>query len=381
MAPSLRILAILVLMPVAWQIPCLRAQPLFEQTDVFVGGQDGINTYRIPALICTKKGTLLAFSEGRKDNSMDGSPTDLVLKRSLGNVGAWSPLTGGHPSRRSTETVMTWQPMQILIHSLRGEAYMNPVPVIDRTDGTIYLLVNDYPPPWADVPADIWLMRSKDEGATWSAPIDITATVGRKELGPGTGIQLRSGRIMVPAYDGVVFSDDHGKTWNSSGKAGGTADETQVVELVDGSLILNRRGKPNRILMISRDKGESWGEPFGDPALVDSGCQGSLIRYTRRDEVYGTNRLLFANPADPRGRFNVTVRLSYDEGKSWPVAKVIKYGPGAYSSMTVFPDGSIGIIYETGEDNEGFADPYAKLAFARFNLEWLTEGKDHLDRR
>lgn len=383
MTQKSRIVTLLALTLIVCKGPALHAQTFFEGTDLFVGGQDNINTYRIPSLICTKDGTVLAFSEGRKDNSTDGSPTDLVLKRSPGTAGRWTPANSGepHPAGRSRQTVMMWLPMQTLIHSQHGEAYMNPVPVIDRSDGTIYLLVNYYPPPYQDLPADIWLMKSTDEGATWSDAVDITASVGQHELGPGDGIQLRSGRLMVQDYNGVVFSDDHGKSWKSSGIAAGAVNETQVVELVDGTLILNRRGDPNRLDMISKDQGQSWGEPVPDPALSDFDCQGSLIRYTRQDDGASRNRLLFSHPAGPGGRFNLTVRVSYDEGKSWPVAKTIRNGPGAYSSMMVFPDGSIGILYETGNTYNGVVDHYGKLVFARFTLEWLTEGKDRLEQK
>jgi len=369
----------------------LHAEGLYEQTDLFVGGQDDYNTYRIPSLICTKSGTLLAFSEGRRDDSADGTPTDIVLKRSLGNSGIWAPAflplkTEGR-SRRNT---MMWLPLQVVIRSTHGEAYMNPVPVIDRTDGAIYLLANLYPQPYKDLPAEIWLIKSTDEGATWSKPVDITPGTGRKELGPGDGIQLQSGRLMVQGYDGVIFSDDHAKTWRSGGVVSGALNETQVVELADGSLMFTKRGAPSRLVMLSKDQGESWSEPVRDPNLPDPDCQGSLIRYTREDE--GRNRLLFANPvsgaiaagtveSDPRGRFNVTVRLSYDEGKSWPVAKLIHKGPGAYSSMTVFPDGSIGILFETGETYDSYVDHYGKLVFARFTLDWLTDGRDYLEKK
>jgi sialidase-1 len=394
MARKSQIVALLILTLIVREGAALHAQALFEETEVFVGGQDDINTYRIPSLICTKNGTLLAFSEGRKEVSMDGTPTDLVLKRSLGNGSEWTPSgSPGHTKDgRSRKRDMTWLPMQTLIHSAHGEAYMNPVPLIDRANGTIYLLANLYPQPYADAPADIWLLKSTDEGATWSGPIDITASVGRHELGPGDGVQLRSGRLMVPVYDGVVFSDDHGNSWKAGGTAIGDANETQVVELVDGSLILNKRGKPRRLASKSEDHGQGWSAPKPDPNLPDFDCQGSLIRFTRTDEGYSRNRLLFANPvgdidpakaqvSDPRGRFNITVRLSYDEGNTWPVAKVVRKGPGAYSSMTVFPDGSIGILYETGDTYNGITDHYGKLVFARFNLEWLTDGKDHLEKR
>lgn len=162
----------------------LAQSPRFQETEVFVGGHDDISTYRIPSLICTDRGTVLAFCEGRKDNNIDGSPTHLVLKRSLGNAGAWTPAPerGRVTVGRSREWNMTWQPLQILLPSKGGEAYMNQVPVIDRGDGTIFLLVNHHPTydaATADtVGSHIWLLQSKDEGAAWSEPLDITAQVG-----------------------------------------------------------------------------------------------------------------------------------------------------------------------------------------------------------
>jgi sialidase-1 len=371
-------LALIALSGLALILPaCGPQQPpsLFEETTIFSAGQDHIHTYRIPALICSEKGTLLAFSEGRRTDAADGVPTDIVLKRAMG------------PAQQGR---ISWLTMQTVIRSMHGEAYMNPVPLIDRTDGTIYLLLNYYPPPYADQPAEIWLLSSRDEGKTWTAPVNITPGTGKHELGPGDGIQLNSGRLMAPVYDGVVFSDDHGKTWKSGGKAAGEASESQVVELVDGSLLINRRGRPYRLVMKSDNRGQTWSQPKPHFELPDGDCQGSLIRFTREDHGYTKNRLLFANPvagldprtikdSDPRGRFNITVRLSYDEGKTWSVAKVIRRGPGAYSSMTVLPDGSIGILYETGDSVNGYFAHYQRLIFARFSLEWLTDGKDHLE--
>lgn len=359
--------------------------PLFDETDVFVGGQDDINTYRIPSLICTKKGTILAFCEGRRDNNQDGSPTHLVLKRSL-NTGPMIPPLHSATEPRSRQRNITWQAMQILIRSKNGEAYMNPVPVIDNLDGTVFLLLNHYTQYGAAEnegkgATQVWFMKSMDEGETWTEPIDITHSVGNIALGPGIGINLKSGSLVAPVYDGVIFSNDHGKTWQAGNKTTGPVNESQVVELTDGSLMLNTRGYPYRTVSLSNDKGKSWGEPKPDSSLSDSklwgGCQASLIRYTSQDQGHDKNRLLFSNPADTLYRFDMTVRMSYDEGKTWPVAKLIKKGTGAYSCLTVLPDGTVGIIYETGSFNKDINEYYARLSFARFNLEWLTEGEDH----
>lgn len=371
----------------------LRAQGLFEQTELFVGGQDSYNTYRIPSLVCTKSGTVLAFTEGRKEVGQDGGPTDIVLKRSVGNSGKWTPpflsLKGGG---RSLHTVMMWSPLQVVFRSTNRGAWMNPVPVIDQSDGTIYLIANLFKQPYKDGDAPIFLIKSTDEGATWSEPVEITHGTGLHEIGPGAGIQLQSGRLVVQVYDGILFSDDHGKSWKFGGKAPGDWNETQVVELVDGSLLFSRRKSPNRVFLYSKDDGQSWSQPVPQPDLPDPDCQGSMIRYTREDQGYTRNRILFANPvsgaiaagsegSDPRGRFNVTVRMSYDEGKTWPIEKLMLKGPGAYSSMAVFPDGSVGILFETGTAFGAFDDYAAKEVFTRFTVDWLTDGRDHLEKK
>jgi hypothetical protein len=286
---------------------------------------------------------------------------------------------------------MMWLPLQVVFPSSNGDAWMNPVPVVDQSDGTIYLIANLFKQPYKDGDAPIWLTKSTDQGASWSSPVEITQGTGIHEIGPGAGIQLQSGRLVVQVYDGIISSDDHGQSWKFGAKAPGDWNETQVVQLVDGSLLFSRRHAPNRAIMYSKDEGQSWSQPFYHPDLPDPDCQGSMIRYTRQDQGFTKNRLLFANPvsgaiaagsveSDPRGRFNVTVRMSYDEGKTWPVAKRILTGPGAYSSMAVFPDGSIGILFETGTAFGTFDDYSAKEVFARFTVDWLTDGRDHLDK-
>jgi sialidase-1 len=370
----------------------LRAQGFYEQTELFVSGQENYLSYRIPALICAKNGTVLAFSEGRKEVGLDGGPTDIVLKRSPGNAGKWTPpempLNGG----RDRHNTMIWLPEQVVFRTRSGEAWMNPVPVIDQSNGTIFVLANFYSQPYKDANAPIWLIKSTDDGANWSDPVEITLGTGKHEIGPGAGIQLQSGRLVVQVYDGIIYSDDHGQTWKQGGTAPGDFNETQVVELVDGSLLFSRRKSPNRVFLYSKDVGQTWSQPDPQPDLPDPDCQGSMIRFTREDQGYTKNRLLFANPvsgaiaagsvvSDPRGRFNVTVRMSYDEGKTWPVEKRILTGPGAYSSMAVFPDGSVGILFETGMQFGDYVDHYSKEVFARFTVDWLTGGKDHLDKK
>lgn len=354
--------------------PALPAAPQFEQQKLFIGGQQGINTYRIPSIISTRNGTLLVFCEGRRFTYADGSPTDLVLKRSLPTPATSNqpPAREHAPSRQSQRGSVTWQPMQTLLRSTSGEAYMNPVSIIDRRDGAIFLLVNLYPQPYKDLPARIWLMKSIDEGATWSSPIDITTGTGLRELGPGVGIQTRNGRLVAPTYEGVIFSDDHGKTWKSGEKISGAYNESQVVQLEDGSLMLNVRQGGHRAVFLSKDGGATWSKPSIDMSLTEpidyDGCQAGFVR-DFRSGTGAKGLLLFSSPADRSHRLRMTVRISYDEGKTWPVDRLINKGTGGYSGLTILPDGTIGLVYETG-------DPFRNLAFARFNLEWLT-GQQH----
>ena len=146
------------------------------------------------------------------------------------------------------------------------------------------------------------------------------------------------------------------------------------MELADGTIMMNMRqvqDKGFRAVSTTKDGGETWSEVIDETVLIEPRCQASFIRYTDKRSGASRNRLLFSNPASATNRVKMTVRLSYDEGKTWPVSKMIHDGPSAYSCLTVLADGSIGLLYERGEKklNE-------KITFARFSLQWLTEGKD-----
>ncbi len=175
--------------------------------------------------------------------------------------------------------------------------------------------------------------------------------------------------------------DDGGKSWRLGGSLDRHTDECQVVELTDGSLMLNMRnywgragGGPERggmrAIAISKDGGETWSELSFDDTLVEPVCQASFLRYSDTDSGE-RNLLLFSNPASKTSRHRLTVRLSDSEGKSWAVARVLREGPSAYSCLTVLADQSIGCLYEGGEKH-----PYEKMIFARFGLDWLEGKKD-----
>jgi sialidase-1 len=369
------------------------------QTDIFEAGKDGYNTYRIPSLIVTAKGTVLAFCEGRRKSSSDTGDIDIVLRRSFDN-GA------------------TWQPMQIVADD-SSNTLGNPCPVVDRATGTIWLpLTRNLGSDTEDriragtskESRTVWMSKSTDDGATWSKPEEITKTTKRPDwtwyaTGPGVGVQLRSGRLLIPCDNNVagskmrqshvIYSDNHGATWKLGGVATPNVNECQVVERSDGSLLLNMRcyeGKNRRAITASTDGGLTWSQPTLDPTLIEPVCQASLLRYVEQggslsganrpqrdgrqvDNLSYKSRLLFSNPAAAK-RENMTVRLSYDEGKTWPTSKTLHAGPSAYSCLTVLSDMTIGCLYERGEKR--YAE---KVTFARFSLEWLTDGADHVERK
>jgi sialidase-1 len=224
-------------------------------------------------------------------------------------------------------------------------------------------------------------------------PSEITSSVKPAAwtwyaTGPGIGIQTRDGRFVIPANHAeegtgvhrshVVLSDDRGKSWRLGASADEGTNESQAVEHADGRIMLNMRNQPprpenHRLVATSADGGRTLSRAPEDPALIEPPAQASLIRFTRRP-AHDRDRLLFANPASAR-RERMMVRLSQDEGTTWPVARVIHEGPAAYSTLVVLDDLSIGLLYE-----RGLKSPYELITFTRFTLDWLSGGKDRIAR-
>lgn len=344
------------------------------ETDVFVSGADGYNTYRIPSIITTKKGVLLAFSEGRKSGRSDAGNIDLVM-------------------RRSQDAGKTWSKMHVLWDD-GNNTCGNPCPVVDQSTGTIWLLLtwnlgSDHEKEiMAGKSKDVrrvYVTHSKDEGVTWDKPKEISKTTRKQHwrwyaTGPGRGIQLtrgkHKGRLVIPCNHSdhsnnkqhhhrahVIYSDDKGKTWKLGGTIGERTNESTIVELSDGTILDNMRsyhGKQRRAISYSRNGGQSWSKVTLDNKLIEPVCQGNIIRHSWGN--VGKGMILFSNPASAR-RDKMTVRLSRDDGKTWPVAKQIYAGSSAYSCMTILQNGQIGILYER--------ENYKKIVYARFPLQWL----------
>jgi sialidase-1 len=344
------------------------------QGAVFVSGQEGYHTFRIPALLVTPRGTLLAFCEGRKHGRSDFGDIDLVLKR-------------------STDGGKTWSKLQVVWDD-GPNTCGNPCPVFDRQTGRIFLLMThnlgeDSEPAITNGKAKgtrtVWITSSNDDGQSWSKPVNITEQVKLAgwtwyATGPGVGVQLASGRLIIPCdhkeptpqgvvwRSHVLYSDDHGKTWRIGGVVGPQCNECQAAELSDGRLMLNirsYRGQHRRLVAISQDGGLTFGPLQEDNALVEPVCQASILRWPYA--VTGKKSLLlFSNPASTK-RERMTVRASFDDGQSWPRQLVLHEGPAAYSCLAALNSDTIGCLYERGSQH-----PYEAIYLARIPLDLLV---------
>lgn len=364
------------------------AESYFRQVDVFEKGKDPYYHYYAPSLLVTHRGTVLAFCEGRSIESLDNKDVDVILKRSVDNGKTWGPLQvvfdDGNNTCGNICTVFDRDTEIIWLFSTHNLGDDHQVQIEFGTSiGT----------------RTIWVMKSTDEGATWSVPIEITKRVKASNwafygTGPGIGIQLANGNMMIPCYHTelgkvshvwggepdatwpchIFYSDDHGANWRLGGMTRGGGDECQIVELEDGTIMMVVRDFNNsKRVKISRSlfHGLVW-SPFEDhEELIGANCQASFIRYTDKKH-HDKNRLLFSQPGSKTSREKMTVRLSYDEGKTWPVSKVVNEGLSGYSCLAVFKDGTIGCMFDSGEEE------FDRQRLSIFNLEWLTDGADEL---
>ena len=306
---------------------------------IFKNGKEGYRMYRIPTLIKTQQGIMLAFCEGR-NSLFDHGDIDIVMKSSADDGKSWSPLK--------------------VIYSDGKNTCGNPCPVIDSLSGDVVLLTC-----WNNI--RVKLLRSSDGGVHWSLPVDITDGVKPDNwrwyaTGPVHGIQMGYGRMkgrLVIACNHtlsnssvhishIIYSDDHGYTWKAGGSVpcAGT-DECTVVELNNGNLMLNMRHNdgvlPNRKVSYSIDAGLNWSDCYFDTALIEPVCQGALLNCKVQSQI-----IVFTNPAHTKARKNLTLYLSRDEGKTWKEKYLLHRGPSAYSDLAQLANGDILCIFETG---------------------------------
>ncbi|MBK8091946.1 MAG: exo-alpha-sialidase [Verrucomicrobiaceae bacterium] len=366
------------------------AEPVLEKVDVFTANTNGIARYRIPGIVVTQNGTVLAYSEARRNSSSDWGEIEIHLRRSTDGGKTWE--AAKHIAHHGAR--LEGNPHKKKDGGEKEQTVNNPVAIVDRETGAIeFLYCINY--------ARCYAMRSTDDGLTWSSPVDVTATFEpfRKHYdwkviatGPGHGIQLKSGRLVVPiwlAYGkegdhspsaaATIYSDDHGKTWLAGDLAVpnnsefGNPNETMLAELSDGGVMLVTRSvsKPNRkIITLSPNGATGWSKPAFHDQLWEPICMASITAHPTKP---GT--LIYSNPhtlkldkdgkETPAGRGkreNLSIKLSRDDGKTWPISKTLDAGPSAYSDLAVLPDGTVLCLWETKND----------IQCARFNLDWIT---------
>jgi len=356
----------------------LRSQDL---NYVFKSGTNGYNTFRIPSIIKTKSGALLAFAEGRKNNASDSGDIDLVLRRSENNGKTWGDL--------------------IVIRDDGDNVCGNPSPVLDNKTGNIFLLstwnlgrdtermiINET----SEDTRRIYVMSSGDDGNSWSEPTEITKDVKKDNwtwyaTGPVHGIQIQNGshkgRMIIPCdhieskskkyYSHIIFSDDGGNSWEIGGiTPQDYVNECTVAEINKGKLLLNMRNydrtQENRKISVSDDGGITWGNIYSDETLIEPICQASLLRYSFSGKY--KKHLMFLNPSDKKKRINMTLKLSSDYGKTWNSKLVLHTGPSAYSDLTRLNGDGIGCLFEAG-----VSSPYEGIVFKEVKIDDLKEIK------
>lgn len=362
------------------------SKPLFHAQSLFEAGADGYRCYRIPTIAVAPQGTILAAAAARFNGHGDWSDTDLML-------------------RRSADGGQTWDEQQILASD--GVITVdNPCFIVDAKQGEVHMMYQvGY--------ARAYLKTSRDDGATWTPPLELTSAFDEFRtrdgyewqviaMGPGHGITLRSGRLVVPVWlatdkrhrpsiSSTIYSDDQGKSWHAGDVIVPTTDETpnpsetELVELSDGRVLANIRNESKRhrrLFSTSADGATGWSKPEFQEALYEPICMSGNA--TIVDDAGKTTTLLYSYPnsgpgSGPAGkegnreRRNLTVRFSDDDGKHWSTGRVVDPGPSGYSDMAVGTDGTIYLLYEARSlEPKGPFIP-AELRLVRFNRAWLEQ--------
>jgi sialidase-1 len=346
---------------------------------VFRVGEEGYHTYRIPAIVRAKNGDLLAFAEGRKKGSSDHGDIDIVVRRSR---------DGGN----------TWGPMRLVQDEWddpTGRVWIgNPTPVVDMMDsehpGRIWLA-------FTRSNAGMFVTHSDDQGETWAERRDLSSEAldskwGWCAAGPVHAIQLErgkhAGRLVIPCDhrqkdastwgSHLMLSDDHGKTWRLGAvDTRPIADavhpnECVAVELVDGRIYVNTRDQlgsspETRAVAYSCDGGESFDAPFAvEPQITTPVVQNSAIRVAAKDRGDAQNVLVYSCPGDAKERRHLAILLSFDEGATWPVKRIVHEGPAAYSDLIRLDGERVGVLYEAGEKL------YGEILFGVFDVGALS---------
>ena len=381
------------------------SKPLRVGVAVRQNGQDGCISSRIPGLATSNKGTLLAIFDARYDYPRDlQGNIDIALHRSTDKGVTWQPIQtvldmgewGGLPQKYNGVSDAC-----ILVDKNTGDIYVAGLwmhGLLDK-DGKWIEGLNENSTNWTHQwkgrgsqpgtglkeTSQFMIAKSTDDGLSWGFPDNITSKTKRPEWwlfapAPGQGITLTDGTLVFPTqgrdenglpFSNITYSKDHGKTWVTSNPAYQDVTECSVVQLGDGALMLNMRDNRNRgnkdvngrRICTTIDLGESWKEhPTSRRALVEPTCMASLHRHEYMEEGKKKSMLLFVNPNNYGTRDNLTLKVSFDDGMTWPEEHWIlfdQYRSAGYSCITSIDENSIGILYESSQSD---------LAFIKINL-------------
>jgi sialidase-1 len=389
----------------SWFQQGVRQSAEVSQTVLFEEDTDGFKLYRIPGIVVTARGTVLAYCEARKFSGADRGEIEIHLRRSTDGGHTWSPVTQvAHLGPRLPRNTYLPPGKQGKDFGGPDEQTVNNPMAIAARDGSVHLV-------YCVEYMRAFHIRSDDDGQTWTAPREITSAFEplRKVVdwtviatGPGHGIQLTSGRLVIPFWmndyrqqtrsskaAAVIYSDDLGQTWQAGEIAIPQGGEPNIAQLSDGSVIVTARNtdaKNRRIFATSPDGATNWTRPAFINEILEPGCMGAVVVHPG-DVNKGTRPWLlysapYATSRSHQDRRDVTIYASQDDGKTWPIRKRLHQGPSAYSDLAVLPDGQILCFYERGVEKR-FGDrgrpwAYRYLTLARFDLAWLVEPEELL---
>lgn len=385
-----------------WGYPEYFLREDFSEANLFQEDTDGFKLYRIPGIVVTSNGTILAYCEARKYTVADRGEIEIHLRRSTDGGATWTVAhqIAHHGPRSVRNPHMSEKKKSKDMGGPDEQTVNNPVAISCR-NGTVYLM-------YCVEYMRCFLIRSEDHGATWSEPKEITSALeqARERLnwqvvatGPGHGIETRSGRLMVPIWmndyekrtevsksAGVLWSDDGGDTWQVNPMVIPGGGESNIAERADGSILMTSRNTiegDRRLTSISVDGGRSWSKPEFQDELLEPGCMAGLLALP---VVAGqeSRKMLYSAPytteRSHQARKDLTIYMSEDQGKTWPFRKILHQGPSAYSDLAVLPSGEILCFYEKGVParygDHGRPWAYRYLALAKFPISWLSEGVD-----